>query len=590
MTAFFSALSSCSKSDTAASLLTAEKIMEERPDSALSILQSIDASRFATDNDKALYALLLTQASVKNNLYVSSDSMISMAAEHYASTHDRTRLMKARFYQAYVLDELKHPVNAVIPALEAYQEADSMADHYWVAKTAELLSHILISTFNMKDAATFNEIAIQSYTEADKMLNRQYAICDRAIIVSNSGLYRKGIAILDSLSNSLGDSHADRVCRAYCYKYKIPMYVKAQMFQEALATINSLREMTDCYNLDQSDLSYEYFIHSILGNGSSSYGKTPAHESLPSSEFLKMSDNLSFAYLTNSLYYRNVGMYDKAFAAMDSIIAIQNRELINAWNEPVSSILNSFKDNEIRESNKKNHLLWLIIAFSVCLLILVSVCFFIYLSMRRKSHALTVAELIAENSRLANKIGSYGKNIESLSESLESSERRHLETANKLEDRERESAELREKLAAVKDDSLSGNLNQKDSLVALHLKSFNDLFTNFPDDFESEKAKLKAADIIYKRLQNYLSSERIKAIEKAVNGSSNGIVSRLSQQCPSLNNEERLFMTLIYADFSLKAISVMLGIKGKYIYVKKQRIIGKIAASDAPDKEEFMNI
>ncbi|MBD5290373.1 MAG: hypothetical protein HDS26_06785, partial [Bacteroides sp.] len=56
-----------------ARLERAETLMDARPDSSLQILDSIDASRLR-GGDRALYALLLTQARDKNYLDLSNDS------------------------------------------------------------------------------------------------------------------------------------------------------------------------------------------------------------------------------------------------------------------------------------------------------------------------------------------------------------------------------------------------------------------------------------------------------------------------------------------------------------------------------------
>lgn len=59
-------LSSCSSSVKSPLLLSADSLMEIYPDSALSILESISSPQKLPRADRALYALLLTQARHKN--------------------------------------------------------------------------------------------------------------------------------------------------------------------------------------------------------------------------------------------------------------------------------------------------------------------------------------------------------------------------------------------------------------------------------------------------------------------------------------------------------------------------------------------
>lgn len=60
-------LVSCSSTTPADRVLdTAETIMDQHPDSALSILNRIDPSELVSDKSRALYSLLITQALDKN--------------------------------------------------------------------------------------------------------------------------------------------------------------------------------------------------------------------------------------------------------------------------------------------------------------------------------------------------------------------------------------------------------------------------------------------------------------------------------------------------------------------------------------------
>lgn len=74
-------LSSCSSSVKSPLLLSADSLMEIYPDSALSILESISSPQKLPRADRALYALLLTQARHKNYIALGDDSLIKTAVE-----------------------------------------------------------------------------------------------------------------------------------------------------------------------------------------------------------------------------------------------------------------------------------------------------------------------------------------------------------------------------------------------------------------------------------------------------------------------------------------------------------------------------
>ena len=92
------ALSSCSSSVKSPLLLSADSLMEIYPDSALSILESISSPQKLPRADRALYALLLTQARHKNYIALGDDSLIKTAVEYYGDKKKSVRAAKAHYY------------------------------------------------------------------------------------------------------------------------------------------------------------------------------------------------------------------------------------------------------------------------------------------------------------------------------------------------------------------------------------------------------------------------------------------------------------------------------------------------------------
>lgn len=72
--------------------------MEARPDSALFILESIPSPQKLPRADRALYALLLTQAKYKNYIPLENDSLIKTAVEYYGDRKKSLYAAKAHYY------------------------------------------------------------------------------------------------------------------------------------------------------------------------------------------------------------------------------------------------------------------------------------------------------------------------------------------------------------------------------------------------------------------------------------------------------------------------------------------------------------
>lgn len=90
--------SSCSSSVKNPLLLCADSLMEARPDSALFILESISSPQKLPRADRALYALLFTQAQHKNYIALEDDSLIKTAVEYYGDRKKSLYAAKAHYY------------------------------------------------------------------------------------------------------------------------------------------------------------------------------------------------------------------------------------------------------------------------------------------------------------------------------------------------------------------------------------------------------------------------------------------------------------------------------------------------------------
>ena len=103
-------------------LVLAEKVMNDHPDSALHILEKMKSGALIGEN-KALYALLTTQAQFKNRIYVSSDSLIKLAFDYYVK--GKVSLRKAQVY--FYLGRVNVNLEKNDKALRNFQEASVAA-------------------------------------------------------------------------------------------------------------------------------------------------------------------------------------------------------------------------------------------------------------------------------------------------------------------------------------------------------------------------------------------------------------------------------------------------------------------------------
>ena len=154
-------LSSCSSSVKSPLLLSADSLMEIYPDSALSILESISSPQKMPRADRALYALLLTQARHKNYIALGDDSLIKTAVEYYGDKKKSVRAAKAHYYWGATYGEKGYTSFAVDEYLTAIR---------LMPVRDEFLAMIYDNLADCYEKDDLYDIAIEAYRQAYQIL------------------------------------------------------------------------------------------------------------------------------------------------------------------------------------------------------------------------------------------------------------------------------------------------------------------------------------------------------------------------------------------------------------------------------------
>lgn len=120
---FFLFFCSCSPHKENPLLLRADSLMTEWPDSALTVLENMSSPQRFSSADRALYALLLTQARHKNYVTLDNDSLIKVAVDYYGDTKKSQRAAQSYFYWGATYREMGNLSFAVEQYLKAIQLA-----------------------------------------------------------------------------------------------------------------------------------------------------------------------------------------------------------------------------------------------------------------------------------------------------------------------------------------------------------------------------------------------------------------------------------------------------------------------------------
>ncbi len=116
----------------AETLRVAESVMEDRPDSAYALLQTIDGESVKRRKDKALHALLLTQAADKNYINQTNDSLITVAVDYFGSGKDEHYKMLSYYYLAQICYYSQDYARGVVNLLKAEEAGKNCGDDFYL--------------------------------------------------------------------------------------------------------------------------------------------------------------------------------------------------------------------------------------------------------------------------------------------------------------------------------------------------------------------------------------------------------------------------------------------------------------------------
>lgn len=171
-------------------LRQAEMCMEECPDSALVYLHQIPDPEKLTGENQADYCLLLTQAMDKNDLPLSSDSLIQIAVGYYSNKGDVECEAKALFYKGRVLQQQGNVEGATLLYKEVESMIPDLTDYYLVGLIYSYLGHLNRDDEHYKKALFYYEKALPYYRT-----------------IQNPTLTASGLQDMAKVSLYLGETH-----------------------------------------------------------------------------------------------------------------------------------------------------------------------------------------------------------------------------------------------------------------------------------------------------------------------------------------------------------------------------------------------
>lgn len=151
----------------------ADDLMESRPDSALTVLSSIDTTSLADDGEKARYALLMSMALDKNYIDTTNFDILQPAIDYYPTHGTPDEKLRTFYYQGRIYQNASNFDMAMQSFLKADDLKDGITDTLTYANLLVAQGSINYISYQINTFITNNLIALRLYR---KIGNNDYAL------------------------------------------------------------------------------------------------------------------------------------------------------------------------------------------------------------------------------------------------------------------------------------------------------------------------------------------------------------------------------------------------------------------------------
>lgn len=252
-------LSCCKHTPFPAELRNAEALMENHPDSALTVLEQISNPKHFDKAAQATYCLLLTQARDKNYIEHTSDSIIKEAVDYFDSHKDIERKAQSYYYLGRVYSDLYQTELAAESYLKALEFAKQADLFLWKGLSANQLGKIYYSSNQYDKALFFYKEACNSSKKINDMLGYVYVLRNIAWVyegISNrdSTFFYYNLSLEQAYKSALNI----HICRSI-YADLANYYRHNQEYELAMENIRRALEDTQ-----SQDALYRYYF--VIGD------------------------------------------------------------------------------------------------------------------------------------------------------------------------------------------------------------------------------------------------------------------------------------------------------------------------------------
>ncbi len=512
--------------------------VNERPDSALAVLNGMDASAFH-GRTLAEYRLLKAMALDKNYVNVASDSLAMPAYQFFKRFGPREKEMMSLYYLGVSHYYSHEDAEAVFLWEKVSDMAVQVGNAYYSGLSHIMKSYSFSRTYCISEAVRDAELGVQAFESIPNPFQVQRAKLHLADTYHSTKEFEKAFGILQELINTC-QTDTFTMRRALVHA-GYSMYLAHP--EKADSALRFYERAMNEYGAQMDAVEAAHF-----GEVSCMAGDTQqAHLIIEQLRALG-----TYPEQRSFLEYR---LYKKENKLREALVSAEefHNQLDSIWVTALEqSLVKTQRNYQAQQRLSAEHSLFLTrLLGAVSLLCLLLVLLIVVMKYR---------QTVAEREQLISSVG---------------------ETAKLLQEAEQKNVDMEQSLEEA----------QK-RYVAAYKKKFSKI-SSLIERYYTTSGQKNSRDIVYKEVMDIAATigtdqTRMSALERDVNAALNNAMRWYREEFPGKGADHYRMVCLFMAGFTTPMIEILTGIPKNTLYSKKSRLLDEIRSSSAGHKDLFL--
>lgn len=362
--AFAASMVSCTDHEVIRQLDDVEAYLNEHPDSALSVLDSLSTTGIQGREANAKFALLYSMALDKSYIDATDDSLINIAVDWYRKHGTADERLKSYYYQGRVYQNSGDNEAAMGSFVRAEAYAGQSDDKTAAGLLYLAMSNISMDIFDIDKVLEYSSDAEKIFKETEDTARYSSSLLKICTYYSIQEDYEKASDILDTLA-ALWDNMNMQNRNSY-FQMKLDLFKETENLDSLSAYLGKYLTVFPEQEINWLSVS-EFYL--TLGEADKALSSLRRHETLCPTY---RSDPVYYTY--SSVIYDSLGIPDKALDAYKEYVYLTDSVELVIFNEDTKFLQDKY-EYELHLSKTRNSRT---VAILVGIIVLIAAAFAVY--------------------------------------------------------------------------------------------------------------------------------------------------------------------------------------------------------------------